>query len=204
MEGWLILPNPCTRDVKKLAGHRKLRLFWAVVMALFLVANLSGCIAYRPLRLPQLQEFERNVRLKYPLSAISCKYDYEVGVSITVDRLAFDEECAYTILGYLQPIVRDEEFIQDLFELFEEESHGEPNWENGRRPKIYVFLSVCGFDRYQFTTRATKEGYNSGRDPDSYTWDGYTTWYGTEVVNNVPQEIYSETIKEKIEQYSAP
>lgn len=55
---------------------------------------------------------------------------------------------------------------------------------------------------YQFSARATKEGYNSGYDPDSYTWDGYTTWYGTKYVDHVPYEITPEEIEKAIAAYS--
>lgn len=178
------------------------RILCIVLMAALLTASLSGCIAYRPLRLPQLREFERNVHRKYPFAFVSCKYAYGAGVSITVSRFTFDEECAYTILGYLRPIVCDEEFIQDLFELYEKESHGNPNWKNGDYPEIYLHLTAVWYDRYQFSTRATLEGYNSAYDPDSYTWDGYTTWYGTEIVNGLPQQIPQERHKEALERYS--
>lgn len=171
---------------------------------LFLAATLSGCIWYGPLRMYQLQVFERQVYGRYPLSYVSCKYDYGAGVSITVNRLGFDEETAYTILGYLQPIVSNEEFIQELFDLFEEAGHGDPNWDNGMRPDIRLYLDVWGNSRYQFVTRATKEGYNSGYDPNSYTWDGYTTWYGTEFVDHVPREITSGEIEEALEKYVQP
>ena len=55
---------------------------------------------------------------------------------------------------------------------------------------------------YQFSARATKEGYNSGYDPDSYTWDGYATWYGTKFVDHVPYEITPEEIEKAIAAYS--
>lgn len=113
-----------------------------------------------------------------------------------------DEEFAYTVLGILQPIVRDEAFIQDLFALFEEEASGDHNWELGRRPEIRLYLDARGYSQYQFVTRATKEGYNSGYDPDSYTWDGYATWYGTKFVDHVPHEITPEEIEKAIAAYS--
>lgn len=172
-----------------------------VLLMCFLAASLSGCTLYHPLRLPQLREFEQNVRREYPLSAVSCKYEYGTGVSITVSGMSFEEECAYTILGYLQPIVCDEDFIQDLFELFEKESHGDHNWKLGMRPDIRLHLAAGTNDRYQFTARATKELYNSGRDPDSYTWDGYATWYGTEFVGSLPREITPKEIGEAVKRY---
>lgn len=179
------------------------RSFCIFLAACFLAVNLSGCTCYHPLRLSQLREFEQNVRKSYPLSLVSCKYDYGAGVFIQVTRSSFDEECAYTILGYLKPIVCDEEFIRELFELFEKESHGEPNWKNGMRPDIYLNLTAETTNRYQFSTRANKEGYNSGRAPDSYTWDGYTTWYGTEIIGKASyREISPEEIEEAIKQYS--
>lgn len=187
-------------------GHSKKgknhRFVCATIMCLLCVFIFSSCTLYRPLNLPQLQSFSQSVHKKYPLAQVSCKYEYGAGVSITVSKLKFDEETAYSILSYLQPIVCDEDFIQALFELFEEQSHGDPNWKNGRRPEIRLYLDVWGNSRYQFVTRATKEGYNSGYDPDSYTWDGYTTWYGTEYVDHVPREITPEEIEEAIERYS--
>ena len=162
---------------------------------------IPGCTLYRPLTLSQLQGFKNSVLRAYPLSQISCKYEYGAGVVITVSRSGFSEKSAYIILSYLQPITRDEDFIQALFELFEKQSHEDPNWENGQRPEIRLYLDVWGSSRYQFVTRATKEGYNSGYDPDSYTWDGYTTWYGTEYVDHVPREITPEEIEEAIERY---
>lgn len=178
------------------------RISFLVIMVLVLAVNLSGCTLYRPLQLSQLREFEQSIHREYPFSIISCKYEYGAGVSITVSRLVFSEECAYTILGYLQPVVCNEDFIQDLFELFEKESNGDPNWKNGQRPEIRLYLDVGGNSRYQFSTRATKEGYNSGYDPDSYTWDGYTTWYGTEFVDREPREISPEEIEEAVVKYS--
>ncbi len=171
--------------------------------ALVLVAILAGCTLYRPLRLSQLQEFAQSVYGKYPHHTVSCKYEYGAGVSIEVDGSDMDEECAYTILGCLQPLVCDEDFIQDLFALFEKESNGDPNWKNGRRPEIRLYLNADENSRYQFSTRATKEGYNSGYDPDSYTWDGYTTWYGSEFADQKPREISPEEIEEAVERYSS-
>lgn len=178
------------------------RIFCIGLTIFFLAVNLGGCTWYRPLRLPQLRDFEKRVQEEYPRTSVSCGYAYGAGVSITVKGPDFDEECAYTILGYFQPVASDEEFIQDLFELFEKESHSEPNWKNGRRPEIWLFLTADGKDRYQFTAMANKEVYNSGRSPDSYTWDGYTTWYGTEIVNDSVREITSDEIKEEIKKYT--
>lgn len=180
----------------------KITVALVIALACLLTASLSGCAAFRPLRLPQLREFEQNVRKAYPHTSVSCQYQYNAGVMITVSRSEFDDECAYTILGYLQPIVRDEDFIQDLFELFEKESHGDPNWKLGMRPHIQLRLSVKEISRYMFTARATEELYNSGRDPDSYTWDGYTTWYGTEIMDERRREIAPEEIQEGVKQYS--
>lgn len=172
-----------------------------LLLSFLLIINLSGCTRYSPLQMSQLQEFKKKVLKEYPLSFVSIKYEYYDGVTITVSRFGIDEECAYTVLSYLQPIVHNEKFIRELFALFEEESHGEPNWDNGMRPDIHLYLDVWWNSRYQFVTRATKEGYNSGYDPDSYTWDGYTTWYGTEYVDHVSQEITPEEIEEAIEGY---
>lgn len=138
----------------------------------------------------------------YPRTSVSCRYNYEASVHITVTGSVFDDESAFTILGRLRAVVSDEAFIQDLFELFEKESHGDPNWKNGRRPEIWLYLSVDGKDRYQFTAGANKEVYNSGRPPDSYTWDGYATWYGTEIVDGSLREITSDEINEEIKKYS--
>lgn len=138
----------------------------------------------------------------YPQTSVSCRYEYGAGVHITVTGRAFDDECAFTILGRLREVVSDEAFIQDLFELFEKESHGDPNWKNGERPGIWLYFEVKGKDQYQFMAMANKEIYNSGRSPDSYTWDGYTTWYGTEIVNGSIREISSEEIQEEIKKYS--
>lgn len=182
------------------------RIFCLVFLVSFLAANLSGCTCYRPLRLPQLREFEQNVLRKYPLSMVSCKYAYEDNVTITVSGASFDEECAYTILGYLKPIVCDEDFIQDLFDFYERQFKDRPNWgtwKSGWRPDINVYLNAMGrYSKYRFSTSANKEAYNSGYDPDSYTWDGYTTWYGTEYVDSVPREISPEEIEEALERYS--
>lgn len=176
------------------------KIFFLFLLFIFSLI-VPGCTLYRPLELSQLKDFKESVLRAYPLSQISCKYEYGAGVSITVNKFTFDEETTYSILSCLQPIVCDESFIQDLFDLFEKESHDDPNWKNGRRPEIRLYMNVWGNSRYQFVTRATKEGYNSGYNPDSYTWDGYTTWYGTEFVNHVPREITPEEIEEAIEKY---
>ena len=76
--------------------------------------------ALRRPRPPQLQEFQESVRKEYPRADVSCRYEYGAGVSIRASNTVVDEEFAYTVLGILQPIVRDEGFIQDLFALFEE------------------------------------------------------------------------------------
>ena len=178
------------------------RMAWAAVMALLCALACSGCIAFRPLQLPQLQEFQESVRKEYPRADVSCHYEYGAGVSIRASNTVVDEEFAYTVLGILQPIVRDEAFIQDLFALFEEEASGDHNWELGRRPDIQLRIEVGGSSVYQFSARATKEGYNSGYDPDSYTWDGYATWYGTKFVDHVPHEITPEEIEKAIAAYS--
>lgn len=172
------------------------------LLAVILAASLCGCTLFRPLGLPQLREFKKDVRKLYPHTSVSCQYNYEAGVHITVTGPNFDEESAFTILGHLRAVVSDEAFIQDLFELFEKESHGDQNWKNGERPEIWLYLCVDGKDRYQFTAGAYKEVYNSGRSPDSYTWDGYTTWHGTEIVNGSIREISSEEIQEEIKKYS--
>lgn len=177
------------------------RCFCILLLALSLAVSLCGCIWYQPLWLPQLQEFGKSVRNEYPHTSVSCRYDYGAGVNITVTGPDFDDESAFTILGRLRAAVSDEDFIQDLFELFEKESHGDPNWKNGRRPEIWLHLASDDKDRYQFTARANKEAYNSGRSPDSYTWDGYTTWYGVEFVNGMLREIGSEEIEEAIKGY---
>ncbi len=182
-----------------------LPIIWLVLSSVFLTLLFSGCIVYHPLRLSQLREFERDVHKKYPFAAVSCKYEHAGPVTITVNRSSFDEECAYTILGCLQPIVRDEDFIRDLFDSYERRLKDTPYWEtwkSGWRPEIYLSLDANRYTRYQFSTRATKEGYNSGYAPDSYTWDGYTTWYGTEYVDHVPREITPEEIEEAVKRYS--
>lgn len=173
-----------------------------LILALLLAVNLCGCLWYHPLRLQQLREFEKNIRKEYPHTRVSSGYDYGAGVNITVTGPNFDDESAFTILSRLRAVASDEAFIQDLFELFEKESHGDPNWKNGERPEIWLHLATDGKDRYQFNARANKEVYNSGRSPDSYTWDGYTTWHGTEIVNGSIREISSEEIQEGIKKYS--
>ncbi len=193
-----------SRSKRFCSGRKRrnvVRMFCVFLAVCLLITSLSGCLFYRPLRFSQLQEFEQNVHKDYPGLLIRCRYVNIAGVYIDVFGPDFDEECAYRILGYLQPVVSDEEFIQDLFDLFEKE-RDEHNWKLGWRPVIYLCLSVGKKNRYQFSTRATKEGYNSGRDPDSYTWDGYTTWYGTEFLNQVPKEISPEEIEEAVKRYS--
>ena len=125
------------------------RMAWAAVLASLCALVCSGCTVYRPLDLSQLREFEQSVRKKYPFSYVSCQYEYQGDVYITVNRLEYDEETAYSILGALQPIVRDEGFIQDLFALFEEEASGDHNWELGQRPDIQLRIEVGGSSVYQ-------------------------------------------------------
>ena len=98
----------------------------------FVLLSAALC---RP-RPPQLQEFQESVRKEYPRADVSCHYEYGAGVFIRASNTVVDEEFAYTVLGILQPIVRDEAFIQDLFALFEEEASGDHNWELGWRPDI--------------------------------------------------------------------
>ena len=107
---------------------------WSILLSFIIALVFSGCTTYRNLNLSKIQEFKQDVLQTYPLSQVTCKYDYESGVTITINRLNYSEECAYTILNYLRPIVRDEVFIQELFELFEKESNGDPNWKNGVEP----------------------------------------------------------------------
>ncbi len=38
---------------------------------------------------------------------------------------------------------------------------------------------------------------------ESYAWDGYTTWYGTEFTDQKPREISPEEIEEAVERYSS-
>ena len=168
----------------------------SILSAFLLLATLSGCRDFRPLQLPQMQEFKERVLKEYPLARVSCQYEHGRDVSISVSNALMVEEFAYTVLSILQPIVCDEGFIQDLFELYEEEADDGHNWKLGERPEINL-----GIGFYRFITRATKETYNSGYDPDSYTWDGYTTWYGTEFVDHVPREITPEEIEAAIEKY---
>ena len=107
------------------------RIICIILLAIILATSLCGCTLFRPLRLPQLREFEKDVRKMYPRTSVSCRYNYEASVHITVTGSVFDDESAFTILGRLRAVVSDEAFIQDLFELFEKESHGDPNWKNG-------------------------------------------------------------------------
>ncbi len=173
------------------------RISCIVLMAFFLAANLSGCRVYLPLRLSQLREFERDVHKKYPFAAVSCKYEDTGPVTITVTRSSFDEECAYTILGCLQPVVCDEDFIRDLFDSYERRLKNTPYWEtwkSGWRPAIYLFLDANRHTRYYFVAGAAKHD-------DS--WDGYTTWYGTENVSDDEiREITPEEIEEAVKRYS--
>jgi len=192
---------------KKELGFRERHQRWVRICTLILMATIIatsfwGCTMFLPLRLSQLREFEKEVREDYPDASVSYGYNYGAGVNITVTGPDFDDESAFTILGCLLPVVSDEDFIEDLFELFERESHGDPNWKNGMRPEIWLYLSVDGKDRYQFTARANKEVYNSGRSPDSYTWDGYKTWYGTEIKKDGYRDITSEEVKEAIKKFS--
>lgn len=170
-----------------------------VLSAFLLLATLSGCLQYQSLDLPQMREFKESVRKEYPHAQVYCSYEDHAVVDITVIHPQMDEESAYTVLGILQPIVRDEDFIQDLFELFEKDADGAYSWETYGYPDIGLYIGP-----YQFRARATKEGYNSGYDPDSYTWDGYTTWYGTEFVNDEPREITPKEIEETIAKYCEP
>lgn len=194
------------KNINKTCIKRKkgklLRAVCIAVLACFLMSGLFGCAYFRSLRLPQLQEFEQQIRKEYPHTSVSCQYEYGAGVMITVKGSDFDDERAYAILGLLQPIVCDEDFILELFTFFEKESNGDPNWKLGRRPDIQLRLDVDGISRYQFWTSATKENYNSGKDPDSYTWDGYTTWFGTEFVAGSPREISSDEVEQFLKRYS--
>ena len=90
------------------------RMAWAAALALLCALACSGCLALRPIQLPQMQEFQESVRKEYPRADVSCRYEYGAGVSIRASNTVVDEEFAYTVLGILQPIVRDEAFIQDL------------------------------------------------------------------------------------------
>lgn len=60
---------------------------------------IPGCTLYRPLTLSQLQGFKNSVLRAYPLSQISCKYEYGAGVVITVSRSGFSEKSAYYSLS---------------------------------------------------------------------------------------------------------
>lgn len=117
---------------------------WAAALALLCALACSGCLALRPIQLPQMQEFQESVRKEYPRADVSCRYEYGAGVSIRASNTVVDEEFAYTVLGILQPIVRDEAFIQDLFALFEEKASGDHNWELGWRPDIQLRIEVGG------------------------------------------------------------
>ena len=160
-----------------------------------------GCSTYRDLHLSHMEKFQELVQAKYPSAKVFCKYEYASHVYLTVERESFDEEAAYTILGILQSIVREDSFVEDLFDFYGTQLEEEPNWKNGWRPTIRLYLDAEGYSRYQFSARATKEVYNSGYDPDSYTWDGYSTWYGMEYVDHVPRDISPEEIEEAIERY---
>ncbi|MCI9226166.1 MAG: hypothetical protein HFE91_12000 [Acutalibacter sp.] len=191
-----------TRENNQYKKGNIYRYLCIILLTLLLAVNLCGCIWYQPLRLQQLRKFEKSIREDYPNTSVSCKYEYEAGVNITVTGPDFDDESAFSILSRLRATVSDEAFIKDLFELFEKESHDDPNWKNGMRPEIWLYLSVDGKDRYQFTAGANKEIYNSGRSPDSYTWDGYKTWYGTEIKEGEYRDITSEEVEEAINKFS--
>lgn len=134
------------------------RMAGAAVLALLCALACSGCIAFRPLQLPQMQEFQESVRKEYPRADVSCHYEYGAGVSIRASNTVVDEEFAYTVLGILQPIVRDEAFIQDLFALFEEEASGDHNWELGWRPGIQLRIEVGG----QLCLSIQRKGHQRG------------------------------------------
>ena len=186
-----------------------MRVVCVILALLILATSLSGCIAYRPLRLSQLREFERKVHSKYPLASVSCKYAYGADVAIDVSRVTVDEESAYTILGYLRPIVSGEDFLNDFLEFFEEEKQKHPKWPMERPPDIYLDLYGGKVCHYQFTTRAYTQNYDDVQGSYFYTWDGYTTWYGGRTLFHGPgyeddehQEIHADEIEEALKKYS--
>lgn len=214
MGGLLISLNSIMRRSEgKFCGNKgdcnAARIVCILLMVCVLTASLSSCIAYRALRLPQLREFERKVHSKYPLASVSCKYAYGADVSINVSRVSVDEESAYTILGYLQPIVCSEDFLNDFLEFFEEEKQKHPKWQMERPPDIYLDLDGGTICHYQFTTRAYTQNYDDVQGTYIYTWDGYATWYGGRTLfhesgyeDDEHQEIHADEIEEALKKYS--
>lgn len=95
-------------------------------------------------------------------------------MEINVNRLDFDEECAYTILGDLNAAFADGEFIKELYAFCEKEL-SYPNLEDP--PYIDLNLSVLGKARYRFTTYAEKVDIGSEEDQNVCPWVGYNKWY---------------------------
>ena len=197
------------RQNSKRGRRTLLRVVCVILALLILAASLSGCIANRPLRLSQLREFERKVHSRYPLASVSCKYAYGASVQIDVSRVSVDEESAYTILGYLRPIVSGEDFLDDFLEFFEEEKQKHPKWQMERPPDIYLNLDGGTICHYQFTARAYTQNYDDVQGTYIYTWDGYATWYGGRTLfhesgyeDDEHQEIHADEIEEALKKYS--
>ena len=182
------------------------RLTCLALAVVLLAVSLGGCMTYTPLRLAQLKEFERKVRSKYPFSTVECKYARGEWVDINVSSFSFDEESAYTILGYLTEIVRDEEFIEDFLAFHEKEAQKKPKetwlWYP---PELNLNLLIWGQKSYTFTAYPYEENYNSARPRDSYTWEGYANWYGTIFSKDGPLydvELSPEEVEEMLAKYA--
>lgn len=172
------------RQHRNRSGLQRSKLVCLLLAVCFLISSLSGCIAFRPLRLPQLKEFERQVHKKYPLSIVECRYSYGAWVEINVKRLNFDDECAYTILGELSDVVAGEEFIQEPYALYEQEWQNHPKWILEDPPQISLNFISFGQDRYRFHTYADK--VDSEQAPNGFIWAGYTVWWSNDL--QVPPE----------------
>lgn len=195
------------RERKRVRRGMLFRLVCLGLTAVFLAVNLGGCMTYTPLRLAQLKEFERQVRGEYPFSKVECKYAQGEWVDINVTRSDFDEESAYTVLGYLTDIVRDEEFIEDFLAFHEKEAQKRPKetwlWYP---PDIHLnLIERGGTIRYKFTACPYEENYNSAYPRESYTWEGYARWYGTRHSTEGPGYDFSispEQVEETLAKYA--
>lgn len=156
----------------------------AIIVASFVLLNLSSCMTMYNFEPDEIREFKKKVSAfdRPEKMGISSRYSYGSALEVTVSSASsFEKETVFSVLSLFIPIAKSEEFQSKLFEAYRRQAPGDINWELGWRPTIRLEFRVKGKLQYCFVADYYLEGYNSANDPNSYTFDGYVSWEGGEL-----------------------
>lgn len=160
--------------------------FFLLAAAVGAVCLLAGCEAVHQFRPAEVRKFEKEVRREYPGVKVKTTYSKNFGMMVEMEQGdGWEEEDVFGVLERLRDMVEDEEFQEKFLEAVHKFWVGDINWELGWRPEITADFTAGGGLQYRFTARYFLEGYNSGVPKEEYTYDGYKTWWGGSLGDDV-------------------